>query len=175
MALRSPQPHEILLPVKTGFIAMTLAVALFANLLPWSGVLLWLKPDFLAVTLLYWCIRQPHKLGFAPAWLLGLAMDVGDASLFGQHALAYTLLTYAGITLHRRVLMFSVTHQVLHVIPLLLVTQLAMLVVRMTAGADFPGLLYFAASFTAAALWPLLVIVLELPQRTRFDPEHPAI
>jgi rod shape-determining protein MreD len=175
MALRPPQPHEILLPVKTGFIAMTLIVALFANLLPWSGVLLWLKPDFLAVTLLYWCIRQPRKLGFAPAWMLGLAMDIGNASLLGQHALAYTLLAYAGITLHRRVLMFSIKYPVLHVIPLLLLTQLAMLIVRMVAGADFPGLHYFAASITAAALWPLLVILLELPQRSRLDPEHPAI
>lgn len=175
MALRPPQPHEILLPVKAGFIAATLVVALLANLLPWSGVVLWIKPDFLAVTLLYWCIHQPRKLGFAAAWLLGLAMDIGDASLFGQHALAYTLLVYAGITLHRRVLMFSIKHQVLHVVPLLLLAQLATLVVRMAAGADFPGLLYFTASFTGAALWPLFVLVLKLPQQPRLDPEHPAI
>ncbi len=175
MALRPPQPHEILLPVKPGFIAATLVFALLANLLPWSGVALWIMPDFLAVTLLYWCIYQPRKFGFAAAWLLGLAMDIGDASLFGQHALAYTLLAYAGISLHRRVQMFGIKHQVLHVVPLLLLTQLAMLLVRMAAGADFPGLTYFVSSFTGAALWPLLVIVLELPQRPRLDPEHPAI
>jgi rod shape-determining protein MreD len=175
MALRSPAPHEILLPVKPAFIAFTLLVALLANFLPWYGAALWIKPDFLAVTLLYWCIHQPRRLGFAAAWLLGLATDIGNASLFGQHALAYTLLAYAGITLHRRVLQFGIAYQVLHVFPLLLLAQIAVLLVRMVAGADFPGFIYFAASATGAALWPIMIVVFQLPQRTRLDPEQPAI
>ncbi len=175
MALRSPPPHEILLPVKPAFIAFTLLVALLANFLPWYGAALWIKPDFLAVTLLYWCIHQPRRLGFAAAWLLGLATDIGNASLFGQHALAYTLLAYAGITLHRRVLRFGIVHQVLHVFPLLLLAQVAVLLVRLVAGTDFPGFIYFAASATGAALWPIIIMVFQLPQRTRLDPEQPAI
>jgi rod shape-determining protein MreD len=172
---RYEPPHEILLPVRTGFIIVTLLVALFLNLLPWYGAALWIKPDFLAVTLLYWCIYQPRRLGFAAAWLLGLATDIGNASLFGQHALAYTLLVYAGITLHRRVLMFGIGAQVLNVLPLLLLAQVAILLVRMVAGTDFPGLIYFTASVTGAALWPLLTVLFQLPQRTKPDPEQPAI
>lgn len=175
MAPRSVPTQEILLPARPGFIALTLLAALLANLLPWSGTAALLKPDFLAVTLLYWCIHQPRKLGFAAAWLLGLAMDIGDASLLGQHALAYNLLAYAGITLHRRVQMFGVGQQVLHVVPLLVLAQFATLLVRMAAGADFPGVLYFGASVTGAALWPLLLVLLELPQRPRLDPDQPAI
>jgi rod shape-determining protein MreD len=175
MALGPPPPHEILLPVKPAFIALTLLVGLFANFLPWYGTALWIKPDFVAVTLLYWCIYQPRRLGFAAAWFLGLATDIGDASLFGQHALAYTLLAYAGITLHRRVQRFGIAHQVLHVFPLLLLSQMAILLVRMVAGADFPGLIYFAASATGAALWPVLTVVLHMPQRTKMDPEQPAL
>jgi rod shape-determining protein MreD len=175
MALRPAAPHEILLPVKAGFMGVTLAAALILNFLPWYGTALWIKPDFLALTLLYWCIHQPRRLGFAAAWLLGLAMDIGNASLFGQHALAYTLLAYAGITLHRRVLRFGIGAQVLHVLPLLLASQVAVLLVRMVAGAEFPGLVYFAASVTAAALWPPLTVLFQLPQRPRLDPEQPAI
>jgi len=175
MALRAPPPHEILLPVRPAFIAFTLLAALLLNFLPWSGAALWIKPDFLAVTLLYWCIHQPRRLGFAAAWLLGLATDVGNANLFGQHALAYTLLVYAGITLHRRVLRFGMAHRVLHVFPLLLVAQITILLVRMVAGAEFPGLIYFAASATGAALWPLITVVFHMPQRTRMDPEQPAM
>ena len=174
MARYAP-PHEILLPVRTGFIAVTLLVALFLNFLPWYGAALWIKPDFLAVTLLYWCIHQPRRLGFVAAWLLGLAMDIGNASLFGQHALAYTLLVYSGITLHRRVLMFGMVPQILHVLPLLLLAQVAVLLVRLVAGTDFPGLIYFAASVTGAALWPPLKVLLQLPQRAKLDPEQPAI
>jgi len=97
MAARPMPPQELLLPVKPGFIVFTLIAALLANLLPWSGWALWIVPDFVALMVLYWCIEEPRKIGFLTAWFLGLLMDVADGSLFGQHALAYTLLAYAGL------------------------------------------------------------------------------
>ena len=165
-------PQEILLPVKPGFIFFTLIVALLLNLLPWSGAWLWIKPDFVALVMLYWCIDQPRRVGFAAAWLLGLFMDVADGTLFGQHALAYTILAYAGIVLNRRVRMFAMTPQVLHVIPLLLVNDLIVLAIRALGGADFPGFQYFLGSFVAGALWPVIAVLLKLPQRPRSDPDH---
>jgi rod shape-determining protein MreD len=169
---RLATPQEILLPVRPAFIAATLLAALFVNLLPWSGWLLAIRPDFVALILLFWCIDQPRKIGFATAWLLGLLMDVADASLLGQHALAYSILAYAGIVLHRRVQRFSVTPQVLHVIPLLLLNDAIVLFIRIVAGSDFPGYQYFAGSLTGGALWPVLVVLLRLPQRPKSDPDH---
>ncbi len=164
--------HEILLPVRPGFIALTLIAALLANLLPWSGVWLWIKPDFVALVLLYWCIEQPRRVGFVAAWLFGLFMDVADGTLFGQHALSYSILAYAGIVLHRRVLGFSGTPQVLHVVILLLMNDIFVLTIRMLAGAEFPGFQYFVGSFVAGALWLPLGALLKLPQRTKSDPYH---
>ena len=165
-------PHEILLPVKPGFIPFTLVVGLLLNLLPWSGALLWVRPDFVALVLLYWCIEQPRRIGFVTAWLLGLFMDVADGSLFGQHALAYSILAYAGIVLHRRVLGFSGTPQIVHVVVLLLMNDLIVLAIRLLAGADFPGYQYFLGSFVAGALWLPLGALLKLPQRPKSDPYH---
>lgn len=170
-----PRPlasQEILLPVKPSFIVLTLIGALLLNLLPWSGWGLWFKPDFVALVVLYWCIEQPRKIGFTAAWLLGLMMDVADGSLFGQHALAYSVIAYAGIVLNRRVLRFSLTPQVLHVIVLLLFNDLIVLGVRLLAGAEFPGYRYFMGSFVAGMLWPLLSALLKLPQHPKSDPDH---
>ena len=172
MQPRDIAPHEILLPVRPVFIVFTLIAALLVNLLPWSGAMLTLKPDFVALVVLYWCIEQPRKVGFVSAWVLGLFMDVADGSLFGQHALAYSILAYAGIVLHRRVRMFSGTPQVLHVVVLLLMNDLIVLCIRLAAGADFPGFQYFIGSFTAGALWLPLGTLLRLPQRPRADPDH---
>ena len=165
-------PQEILLPVRAGFIALSLIAALMLNLLPWSGAWLWGKPDFVALVVLYWCIEQPRKVGFVSAWMMGLFMDVADGTLLGQHALAYSILAYAGIVLHRRVRMFSGTPLVLHVVLLLLMNDLIVLCVRLVAGADFPGLQYFIGSFIAAALWLPLGALLRLPQRPTLDPDH---
>jgi rod shape-determining protein MreD len=175
MALRPPQTQEILLPVKRGFIAVTLIVALLFNLLPWSGVAALVRPDFVALTLLYWYTYEPRKLGFMAAWLLGLAMDISDASLFGQHALAYTFLAYAAVVLHRRVQRFTTGPQVLHAVAMLAVPLAVILIVRIAAGADFPGFLYFGPCLTGAALWPLLALLLPLPQRSSIDPDHASI
>ncbi len=172
MAAGPMSPQELLLPVKPGFIVLTLIAALLCNLLPWSGWAMWLVPDFVALIVLYWCIHEPRKIGFLTAWSLGLLMDIADGSLFGQHALAYIILAYAGMALHRRVQRFAMAQQILHVIPLLLFIDLVVLLVRALSGADFPGHTYFLGSFTGAALWPVMTHLLKLPQRPRPDPDR---
>jgi rod shape-determining protein MreD len=165
-------PEEILKPATTGFIVFTLATAVLINLLPWGGWGLWVRPDFVVLVLLYWCVDQPRKIGFGIAWLLGLLMDVSDGSLLGQHALAYTIVAYAGIALHRRVQRFSITPQALHVVPLLLLNDVIVLLIRLAAGSDFPGYWYFFGSLIGGLLWPALSFLLKLPQRPRLDADH---
>ena len=79
-------PEEILRPAKPWFVLSSLLVGLLLNLVPVSGVVLAYRPDFLALVLLYWCIQEPRYVGVATAWIVGLLMDVGDATVFGQHA-----------------------------------------------------------------------------------------
>ena len=164
--------HEILLPVKPAFIVATFIAAAMFNMMPWTGFVAWVRPDFVALVLLYWIIDQPRLVGFTAAFSLGLLMDVAEGALLGQHALSYTILAYAGIALNRRVRLFSVVSQVVHVLPLLLVNDLIVLGVRLLAGAEFPGYRYFLGSFVAGALWPLVSFFLKLPQRPRHAGDH---
>lgn len=154
--------RRILLPVKPWFIALSLAAALFLDLIPYgrlAGV-----PDWLALVLAFWCVREPLRVGMGVAFVLGVAMDVADAAAMGQHALAYVLLAYAAAGLSRRILWFPLVQQALHILPLLLGTQVVMMVVRLVSGADFPGWGYFLGSFSATLLWYPLTFVLLLPQ-----------
>ena len=158
---------RILLPVRPWFIASTLLIALLLNFLPtanWPGV-----PDWVALALVFWCVREPRRVGMGLAFLFGLAMDVADASLLGQHALAYVLMAYGASSLSRRILWFPLGQQALQVFPLLLLVQLVQLGVRTIVGADFPGLAYFVGPCLAALLWPLLTFVLLLPQHQPVD------
>ena len=153
---------RILLPVRPWFIALTLLAALLLNFLPtsnWPGV-----PDWVALTLLFWNIRESRKVGMGVGFILGLAMDVADASLLGQHALAYVLAAYGASSLARRILWFPLGQQALHVLPLLLLVQLVQFGVRVLAGAEYPGLGYFIGPFIGFFLWLPLTYVLLLPQ-----------
>lgn len=163
--------QEILLPVKGRYIALTLLTALVLNLFALPGVAQQIRPDFIALTLIYWVVYHPRRVGFFPAWGLGLIMDVADSSLFGQHALAYTMLMYLAVLLHRRIVMFGMRHQIVHVVAILLASQLIMLGVRLMSGASFPGALYFASSLIGAALWPPLFLLIRIPLRPRSDPD----
>jgi rod shape-determining protein MreD len=156
-------PHYILLPVNSLFIAFSLTAAFVLNLLPWGQ---WIGiPDFVALALVFWSIHQPRKVGIGVAFLMGLLMDVHDASLLGENALAYTLLSYFAITIHRRVLWFPIGVQALHVFPLLMLTQAVQMVVRLIISGKFPGWLYFAESIVSALLWPLVTWLFLAPQR----------
>ena len=170
MAIRLPSlsvadPNEVLRPVNPAFIALTLFLALLLNLLPLSGTALMLRPDFLALVLLYWCIQAPRYVGVGIAWFMGLLMDVGDATIFGQHALAYAFLAYAAEYFRRRVLRFPLWQQALQVAFLLLLCAALVLLVRVVGGAPLPPWTYFGASLTGALLWPLASVLLQLPQR----------
>lgn len=160
-------PHYILLPVSPVFILFSLMAAFFLNLLPWGS---WIgMPDFVALVLIFWSIHQPRKVGIGVAFCMGLLMDVHDAALLGENALAYTLLSYFAITIHRRVLWFRLGTQALHVLPLLLVMQVVQMVVQYVISNKFPGWFYFSESFTTAALWPVATLILLAPQRRAID------
>src|ERR1700682_6602901 len=128
-------PDEILLPAKPWFVLFTILCGLVANAMPVSGSALLLKPDFLALILLYWCIQEPRLIGVGIAWCVGLLMDDTDATVFGQHALAYAVLAYAAEYFRRRVLRFSLWQQAAQVAGLLLACSALVLVIRVVGGA----------------------------------------
>ena len=159
----SPASQRILLPVRAGTILGSFALALLVNFLPWKNVAL--VPDFVALVLVFWCVREPRLVGLGAGWLLGLLADAGNGVLLGQHALAYSLLAFAAITLSRRILWFPLWGQALHVAALLLFVQGVSALVRLVAGADFPGWNLVVGPLIGAALWPLVTLLLLMPQR----------
>jgi rod shape-determining protein MreD len=165
------RPEEILLPAKPWFVLLTLLLGFAANALPVSGVALLLRPDFLALILLYWCIQEPRLIGVGIAWCLGLVMDVTDATVFGQHALAYAVLAYAAEYFRRRVLRFPLWQQAAQVAVLLLACSALVLVIRVVGGAPMPRWTYAVGPLVGAFLWPLITVVLQGPQRPRHSTE----
>jgi rod shape-determining protein MreD len=161
----SSRAQQILLPASGKFILFTLLCALILNLLPWQGYGLLLRPDFIALALLFWCIHHPRRLGMTAAFVLGLLIDVADGALLGQHALAYTIMVYLALLLRRRILMFPLQQQALHIFPLLLALQLITLFIKFATGTFIGGWGILLTSATSTLLWPPLSFLLQIPQR----------
>ncbi|MEY2802560.1 MAG: rod shape-determining protein MreD [Pseudomonadota bacterium] len=167
MIMRPGKP--LLLPARPGFIWGTLVAAMLVNMLP-LGRQPWM-PDLLALVLVFWSVHQPLRIGIATAFLFGLVMDVHQTALLGQHALAYTALSYFAIMVHRRLLWFTVPSQALQVLPLFGSAHAIELAIRLLAGGSFPGWSMVLAPMIESALWPLATIVLLAPQRRAVDPD----
>lgn len=167
----SPRPQTLLLPVRPWFVWFSLLCALFLNLLPWRNHGLMLQPDFVILLLLYWNLYEPERISLGWGLIFGLLMDVADAALAGQHALAYVVTLYLALQLSRRMRMFGQWWQAMHLMPLLLLGAAIMVLVRFLAERRLPGWSYFYGPMVGALCWPLLTHVLQWPQRRARESE----
>ena len=168
------QGQQLLLPANPLFIWGSLLAALVLNMLLNMG--LWGRaswvPDVLALTLVFWTVHQPLRISIGAAFVFGLLMDAHQGSLLGQHALAYTVLSFFAITLHRRLLWFPVQSQALQVLPLFAAAHAIALAMRMMNGGVFPGWQLLVAPLLEAALWPVATMALLAPQRRAPNPDE---
>ena len=165
-------PEVILKPASLWFVLLTLLLAMGANMMPVVGLAMILRPDFVALVLLYWCIHEPRLVGVGTAWMVGLLMDVSDATVFGQHALAYAVLAYAAVFFRRRVLRFPLSQQAAQAAMLLLMCAVLVALVRIIGGASVPHWSYFVPPFIAAAFWPVMSVLFQAPQQPRRSPSE---
>ena len=168
-----PRGQQVLLPANPLFVLFTLLTALFANMvvnISLVGNAAWM-PDFLALVLVFWCVHQPRLVGIGVAFFFGVATDVHQAALLGQHAMSYTALGFMAIMVHRRLLWFTVPSQAMQVLPLFVVAHALELTVRMMSGALFPGWMILLAPLLEAVLWPVVSVFLLAPHRRAPNPD----
>ena len=162
--------EALLLPASPWFIGLTLLLALGANVLPFGRVPA--MPDLLALVLVFWAVHQPRRVGIVVAFVFGVVMDVHQGAILGQHALAYTLMSFGAVAMHRRLLWFDLPAQMLQVLPLFVLAQVTMLGVGLAAGGMFPGWSMWLAPVFQALLWPVATLLLLAPQRRAPDPDQ---
>ena len=160
---------QLLMPVNPFFIAFTLLLALGLDMLPLGRNPA--LPHFLALVLVFWNVHQPRRVGVGVAFFFGLLMDVHQGALLGQHALAYSLLSFGAISVHRRLLWFGLAEQAVQVLPLFAGMMAVCLVVGLLAGGMFPGWSLLWSPLLSALLWPLVTWALLMPQRRPPDPD----
>lgn len=137
-----------------GVILISVVIAYILAVLPlpdWAEA--W-RPEWAALVLIYWCMAVPHRVGVVAGWFMGLGQDMLQASLLGQHALAYALLAYLVLRLHQRLRVYPVPQQALIVLLLLFVVHLVQAWSNGLAARPVPTSAYWAPVLVGAVLWP---------------------
>jgi rod shape-determining protein MreD len=153
----------------TGFgrIILTLVMAMCLRIIPWPVFLSSINPDWVLLMLIYWTIAVPERVGIFHAWIFGLLTDVLTGRLFGEYALAYSLIIYVCLILHKRLRQFPLPQQSLFIFFCLTFSQILIFWLK---NIQHPAQLH--ASFwlpiiTGAFCWPLIYSVLRRVRLTR--------
>ena len=109
-------------------------------------------------------------MGMSIAFGMGLMMDVGNASILGQHALAYCIAIYLTLILGRRLRIFNLMQQAPQIGLILLAMQIVIVLVAISGGAHLPGWQYLSATVTGALLWAPISLLLSMPLKQKSDP-----
>ena len=138
----------------------TFLAALILMLIPlpdWAGP--W-RPDWLAITLIYWAIAWPEHMGIGIAWILGLLVDVVFGALLGQYALGFAILTFIAIRFHTRARNYPIHQQAVFVGITLLPYMSVLLWIQGIQGENLESWLYWAPVLTSMLMWPIVYKVL---------------
>ena len=155
----------------SGFVAifMTVVIAMVLAVLPLPEFVPaevgFLRPDWIAMVLVYWMIAVPHRIGIFTAWTVGLVVDVLLGSLLGQHALAYVIIAYVSLNLYQRLRMFTVWQQALVLFALLGLNQLINFWVESIADDTGWSMWYLMPAVAGAFLWPWVFMLLRYLRR----------
>lgn len=143
-----------------GAIVFTFIIALLLTVIPLPDWARYMRPDWVGLVLIYWCMALPERAGVATGWFTGLMVDLLTGSLLGQHALSLTVVAYITLKFHLRLRLVPVWQQSLTVLVLLVLHQLLALWISRIIGRPGAPWFFWMPSVLGMIIWPLVYATL---------------
>jgi len=140
-----------------GVILLTFVAAYVLAVLPLPQWLLWARPEWVALTLIYWNIALPQRVGMATGLVLGVGLDVLEGAVLGQNAFALVVVALLALTLYQRLRVYSLWQQAGVVFVLVGINQLICQWVQNLEGVGARTLFFLLPAFSSALLWPVVL------------------
>ncbi len=147
-------------------IALSFVLALALSIVPLPDNLEFFRPEWVALTLIYWCLALPARVGVGVGWFMGLLLDVSRDALLGQHALALALIAFLTLHLHQRMRVFPIWQQAAGIFVLIALECLITLWVKGLIGESASLWKLFATATTSMLAWPLVFLTLRHARRS---------
>lgn len=144
----------------------TFLVGLVLSQMPLPDLLVWARPEWVMLMLIYWVMALPHRIGLGSAFLLGILLDVVRGSVLGLSALSLTLIAFLVLVLYKRLRMFPLWQQSLMVLVLVGINQLLFHWMQSITGSTGDSLLFLLPSLVSALVWPWLYLLLRSIRHT---------
>lgn len=146
---------------RPGVIVFTLVAAIVLSLLYLPPALDVLRPYWVALFLIYWCLETQDLITLGKAFAIGLLLDLLSGSLLGLHALSLVILVYLVTRFRARIRFFPPWQQALSIFALLLNDRIILLWIIILRGDPLPSLSFWLAPIVGTLLWPWLFLLLD--------------
>lgn len=135
---------------------VSILLAAVLQLVPVSGYLLLLKPNFLLLIVIGWIIFRPSQWGIGFAAATGLLADLLFRAPIGLHVLLFSTVGAIPLYLSGWLVYFSLIHRCLFVFILIIFAELMrnLLLLMWAIPADYNYILIIALA--SATVWPAI-------------------
>lgn len=141
-------------------IYLSLLVALVLMILPLPDAVQMYRPNWVALTLIYWSMALPKRVGLWFAFLTGVVLDTSQGTLLGQHTLALVVVVFINMNFYQRIRVLGLAQQAIYIFVLLVVNQLLVAWIEGILGRSTPWPAYFGAPLVGTLIWPWVFVVL---------------
>ena len=118
------------------------------------------RPDWVALTLIYWAMMMPRTWSVGSAWLVGIVVDVAQGTILGQHAIALCFVVFVTVRFHLLMRVFPMQQLTATVFALLALYEFLIFWVNGVAGINVSTVTYWGPVITGTIFWPVVVMVL---------------
>jgi rod shape-determining protein MreD len=146
---------------RLSIVIISLAVAFALALIPLPPMLDMLRPYWVALVLIYWCLETQGIVSLGLAFLLGLLLDLLTGSLLGLHALSLIIMVYLVSRFRARLRFFPPWQQALSVLALLINDRIILIWIISLRGEPMPSLDFWLPPIIGTLLWPWLFLLLD--------------
>ncbi|MDP5070349.1 MAG: rod shape-determining protein MreD [Congregibacter sp.] len=147
-------------------IVASLLLAAVLAVMPLARSLIWWRPEWILLVLLYWTIALPHRVGLTTALSVGFLVDVMEGAVIGQNMLCLAVVVTLARLLYQRLRVFSPLQQASVIFVLAGIHQLMTQWLQSLQGGGAAGFGFLFPALSTALLWPLLMPALRELRRS---------
>ncbi len=152
MSPRSDRFPAILFTLVLGFVLALMPLPLFLDMI---------RPYWVALVLIYWCLETQDRISLGLAFTIGIALDLLSASSLGLHALSLVIVVYLVTRFRARLRFFPPWQQALSVLAVLMNDRIILLWIISLRGEPLPSLEFWLPPIVGTLVWPWLFLLLD--------------
>jgi rod shape-determining protein MreD len=141
-------------------VILTIIVSLMLMVMPLPDWAAPFRPDWVALTLIYWAMMLPRTWSVGTAWMIGIVLDVAQGTILGQHALALCFIVFITVRFHLLMRVFPMQQLTATVFAILALYQFVLFWINGVAGIDAPPVKYWGPVISGTLFWPFVALLL---------------